>query len=119
MRSFLNQTLVELRLRDSSVCVCVVWGGGGEGGIDFMLNYWIFWIVIANFDTERCRRIRHLFSAICSSLNQNSLYWYEIQDIFRLCNPPPPSLEGAYYLHPQTHVPYFYIMIYNVMERAL
>ena len=25
---------------------------------------------------------------------------------------------GAYYLQPQTHVPYFYIMIYYVMARA-
>ena len=39
--------------------------------------------------------------------------------LFRLCPPPPPSLVGAYYLHPQTHEPYFYIMIYYVMTRAL
>ena len=26
---------------------------------------------------------------------------------------------GAYYLHPQTHVPYFYKVIYHVMARAL
>ena len=32
---------------------------------------------------------------------------------------PPPSLKGAYYLHPQTQVPYFYIPIYYVMARAL
>ena len=32
---------------------------------------------------------------------------------------PPSSLMGAYLLHPQTHVPYFYMMIYYVMPRAL
>ena len=31
----------------------------------------------------------------------------------------PPSLVGAYYLHPQTNVPYFYIMNYYVMTRAV
>ena len=39
-------------------------------------------------------------------------------DLFRL-PPPPPSLVGAYYLHTQTHVQYFYIMSYYVMARAL
>ena len=29
------------------------------------------------------------------------------------------SLVGAYYLHPQTRVPYFYIMINDAMTRAL
>ena len=28
-------------------------------------------------------------------------------DLFCLCPPPPPSLVGAYHLHPQTQVPYF------------
>ena len=39
--------------------------------------------------------------------------------IFSLC--PPPSLVGAYYLHPPKRkcLPSFNITIYNVMERAL
>ena len=33
--------------------------------------------------------------------------------IFSVC--APPSSVGAYYLHPQTHVPFFYKKIYYVM----
>ena len=32
---------------------------------------------------------------------------------------PPPSSVGAFFCNPQTNVPYFYIMIYDVMTRAL
>ena len=39
----------------------------------------------------------------------------EKMDPFRLC----PILVGQYYLHPQTDMPYFYIVIYYVMARAL
>ena len=35
-------------------------------------------------------------------------FWY----LFRLC-PPPPAHVIAYYLHPRTHVPYFYLMTRN------
>ena len=37
---------------------------------------------------------------------------------FPFLPPPPPSLVGAYYLQPQAHVAYFYIMFYYVMARV-
>ena len=38
---------------------------------------------------------------------------------FPFVPPPPPSLVGAYYLQPQMHVEYFYIIMNYVMTRAL
>ena len=45
-----------------------------------------------------------------------SLSWERILGIFSVC---APILVGAYYLHPQKHVRYFYKVIYYVMARAL
>ena len=46
-----------------------------------------------------------------------------VSDLFRLPSSPPPPPLPAQWVHsicnPQTHVPYFYIMIYCVMARAL
>ena len=40
--------------------------------------------------------------------------------IFPFVPPPPPlCLVGAYYLNPQTHLPYLYIKIYYVTARPL
>ena len=42
----------------------------------------------------------------------NNLFFLKIKESFPFV---PPSLVGAYYLQPQTHVPYFYMMIYYVI----
>ena len=37
--------------------------------------------------------------------------------IFSVC--APPSIVGAYYLRPQTQLPYYYIMIHYVLALTL
>ena len=76
----------------------------------------IFYLSSPNVFIELCISI--IFTT-CSLAKKKIVF--KLSDLFRLCPPPPPpTLVVAYYLHPRTKVPYFYIFSHNcVMARAL